>query len=103
MFVNDTPTTAIYTLSLHDALPISVNFTNSKNFGVSGVKIQLIAVGNKMPSWVTTAFEDYRSRFPKDMPLELIEIPAGKRTKNADIARILDKEEIGRASCRERV
>lgn len=56
------------------------------------MKIQLIAVGNKMPSWVTTAFEDYRSRFPKDMPLELIEIPAGKRTKNADIARILDKE-----------
>ena len=45
-----------------------------------------------MPNWVTTAFDDYRSRFPKDMPLELIEIPAGKRTKNADIVRILDKE-----------
>ena len=56
------------------------------------MKIQLIAVGNKMPSWVTTAVDDYQSRFPKDMPLELIEIPAGKRTKNADIARILDKE-----------
>src|SRR5437016_13992228 len=25
-FFNDTPTTEIYTLSLHDALPISVNF-----------------------------------------------------------------------------
>ncbi|MCX8641242.1 MULTISPECIES: 23S rRNA (pseudouridine(1915)-N(3))-methyltransferase RlmH [unclassified Gilliamella] len=56
------------------------------------MKIQLIAVGNKMPHWVTTAFDDYCSRFPKDMPLELIEIPAGKRTKNADIVRILDKE-----------
>ncbi|OCG43142.1 23S rRNA (pseudouridine(1915)-N(3))-methyltransferase RlmH [Gilliamella sp. Fer1-1] len=56
------------------------------------MKIQLIAVGNKMPNWVTTAFGDYQSRFPKDMPLELIEIPAGKRTKNADIVRILDKE-----------
>lgn len=56
------------------------------------MKLQLIAVGTKMPQWVTTAFDDYSSRFPKDMPLELIEIPAGKRTKNADIARILDKE-----------
>lgn len=56
------------------------------------MKIQLIAVGTKMPNWVTTAFDDYCSRFPKDMPLDLIEIPAGKRTKNADIVRILDKE-----------
>lgn len=45
-----------------------------------------------MPSWVTTAFKDYQSRFPRDLALELIEIPAGKRTKNADIARILEKE-----------
>ena len=27
-FFNDTATTEIYTLSLHDALPISVNFDN---------------------------------------------------------------------------
>lgn len=45
-----------------------------------------------MPDWVTTGFNEYQRRFPKDMPLELIEIPAGKRGKNADIARILEKE-----------
>ena len=56
------------------------------------MKIQLIAVGTKMPDWVTAGFTEYQRRFPKDMPLELIEIPAGKRGKNADIARILDKE-----------
>ncbi|WP_392561806.1 23S rRNA (pseudouridine(1915)-N(3))-methyltransferase RlmH [Orbus sturtevantii] len=64
------------------------------------MKIQLVAVGTKMPKWVTTAFDDYSSRFPKDMPFELTEVPAGKRTKNADIARILDKEgEQMLASC----
>lgn len=64
------------------------------------MKIQLIAVGTKMPKWVTVAFDDYSTRFPKDMPFELIEIPAGKRTKNADISRILDKEgELMLASC----
>lgn len=56
------------------------------------MKLQLIAVGTKMPNWVTIAFNDYCSRFPKDMPLELIEIPARRRTKNADISRILEKE-----------
>lgn len=56
------------------------------------MKIQLIAVGTKMPDWVTTGFVEYQRRFPKEMPLELIEIPAGKRGKNADIPRILQKE-----------
>lgn len=45
-----------------------------------------------MPSWVTQGFKDYQQRFPRDLPLELIEISAGKRTKNADIVRILEKE-----------
>ena len=49
------------------------------------MKIQLIAVGTKMPEWVTTGFNEYQRRFPKDMPLELVEIPAGKRGKNARI------------------
>ncbi|HDX0970015.1 TPA: 23S rRNA (pseudouridine(1915)-N(3))-methyltransferase RlmH [Pasteurella multocida] len=56
------------------------------------MKIQLIAVGTKMPNWVTTGFEEYQRRFPKEMPFELIEIPAGKRGKNADIKRILEQE-----------
>ncbi|QLB43837.1 23S rRNA (pseudouridine(1915)-N(3))-methyltransferase RlmH [Mannheimia pernigra] len=59
------------------------------------MKIQLIAVGTKMPVWVTMGFEEYRRRFPKEMPFELIEIPAGKRGKNADTKRILELE--GRA------
>jgi len=56
------------------------------------VKLQLIAVGTKMPDWVQTGFMEYLRRFPKDMPLELIEVSAGKRGKNADIKRILEKE-----------
>ena len=56
------------------------------------MKLLLIAVGQKMPAWVTTAYEEYARRFPRDLPLELIEIPAGKRGKNADIKRILETE-----------
>lgn len=56
------------------------------------MKLQLVAVGTKMPDWVQTGFMEYLRRFPKDMPLELTEVTAGKRGKNADIKRILEKE-----------
>ena len=56
------------------------------------MKLQLVAVCTKMPDWVQTGFSEYLRRFPKDMPFELVEIPAGKRGKNADIKRILEKE-----------
>lgn len=56
------------------------------------MKIQLIAVGTKMPAWVEQGYNEYSRRFPHDMPLQLTEITAGKRGKNADIARILQKE-----------
>ncbi|MFM2482222.1 23S rRNA (pseudouridine(1915)-N(3))-methyltransferase RlmH [Celerinatantimonas sp. YJH-8] len=56
------------------------------------MKIQLIAVGTKMPDWVEHGYQEYARRFPKDVSLELIEIPAGKRGKHADIRRILEKE-----------
>ena len=45
------------------------------------MKIQLIAVGTKMPAWVERGFEEYRRRFPKDMPFELVEIGAGNAVK----------------------
>ncbi|MCC5852454.1 MAG: 23S rRNA (pseudouridine(1915)-N(3))-methyltransferase RlmH [Alkalimonas sp.] len=56
------------------------------------MKLLLIAVGSKMPAWVQTAYQEYARRFPRDLPLELIEIPAQKRGKNADIKRILQQE-----------
>lgn len=49
------------------------------------MKIILLAVGNKMPNWVTTAFNDYQKRFPSEMKLELVEIAPVKRNgKNSD-------------------
>lgn len=56
------------------------------------MKLTLYAVGTKMPAWVTQGFNEYARRFPRDLAFELVEISAGKRGKNADIARILEKE-----------
>ncbi len=45
-----------------------------------------------MPGWVSAGVDEFIRRFPSDMPVSFTEIPAGKRGKNADIKRILQKE-----------
>ena len=56
------------------------------------MKIYLIAIGTKMPAWVTQAYQEYANRLPRDCQLILKEIPAEKRTKNSDLAKIKTKE-----------
>ncbi|MCV2402345.1 23S rRNA (pseudouridine(1915)-N(3))-methyltransferase RlmH [Marinomonas sp. C2222] len=56
------------------------------------MRIRLIAVGVKMPKWITEGYEDYAKRLPKDFALELIEIPMSPRGKNTDIAKAIRKE-----------
>jgi len=45
-----------------------------------------------MPSWVESGLQEYLRRFPRDCTVEVVEVIAGKRGKNADIKRILQKE-----------
>ena len=54
--------------------------------------IRLIAIGNKMPGWVVSGFEEYQKRFTQEFELELIEIPAIKRLKNPPTERIIEEE-----------
>jgi 23S rRNA (pseudouridine1915-N3)-methyltransferase len=56
------------------------------------MQIHLLAVGARMPSWVTAGFDDYAERMPRECRLVLREIPAGRRGKGADIARIVHGE-----------
>jgi len=41
-----------------------------------------------MPGWVTDAWEEYARRMPRELALELREIPLARRGRNADIARL---------------
>ncbi|MDA8362320.1 MAG: 23S rRNA (pseudouridine(1915)-N(3))-methyltransferase RlmH [Gammaproteobacteria bacterium] len=53
------------------------------------MRLHLIAVGARMPEWVNTAYAGYAKRLHSGCRLELREIPAGRRSRSADIARIL--------------
>ena len=56
------------------------------------MKIRLLAVGGKMPDWVTQGFVEYSKRLPNEMSLELVELPLGHRGKSADKARAIRQE-----------
>lgn len=56
------------------------------------MNIHLIAVGTKMPDWVTKGYQEYAQRLPAKCALKLKEIPAEKRMKNSNINAITDKE-----------
>jgi 23S rRNA (pseudouridine1915-N3)-methyltransferase len=43
------------------------------------LKIRLITIGHKAPSWIQEGYQDYAKRLPASCALELIEIPAEKR------------------------
>lgn len=47
-----------------------------------------------MPSWITQGYLEYAQRMPPIYHINLIEINAEKRTKNADIVKIITAEEI---------
>ena len=56
------------------------------------LRIKLLTVGDKMPAWVNEGTREYINRIRGNTRVELVEIPAQKRGKNADIPRILSRE-----------
>lgn len=46
------------------------------------MKARILAVGQKMPVWVQTGFDDYHKRIQPMLTTEMVEIPACKRAKN---------------------
>jgi 23S rRNA (pseudouridine1915-N3)-methyltransferase len=60
--------------------------------GKTSLIIRLIAVGNKMPDWIQQGYQEYAKRLPPGYTLQLVEIPPEKRTKQADIKRLTEKE-----------
>lgn len=52
------------------------------------MKARILAVGQKMPNWIQTGFDDYYKRIQPMLITELVEIPACKRSKNPSVAEL---------------
>jgi len=56
------------------------------------MRIRIIAVGTKMPGWVEQGYAEYAKRMPRDVTVEMLELPLAQRGKNTDIATAMAKE-----------
>jgi 23S rRNA (pseudouridine1915-N3)-methyltransferase len=56
------------------------------------MRVRLISVGSKMPSWVEDGYREYSRRLGADLKLDLVEIALNKRSKGADVSRLQEKE-----------
>lgn len=56
------------------------------------MRVRLIAIGTKMPKWVSEGYDEYAKRLPRDFSLELVELPMAPRGKNTDLAKAVQKE-----------
>ncbi|HLP98311.1 MAG TPA: 23S rRNA (pseudouridine(1915)-N(3))-methyltransferase RlmH [Sideroxyarcus sp.] len=56
------------------------------------MKLLILAVGNKMPSWITEGFNEYAKRMPREAAISLIEIKPEARNSGKTAAQIMEAE-----------
>jgi 23S rRNA (pseudouridine1915-N3)-methyltransferase len=56
------------------------------------MRLTVVAIGQRMPSWITEGWNEYARRFPRGFSLDLKEVPAIKRSRNADIESVCRRE-----------
>lgn len=57
------------------------------------MRLSVLAVGHRMPDWVTAGFGEYAKRMPREMPLQLTELkPAQRSSAAGDVPRWLQAE-----------
>ena len=50
------------------------------------MKIRILAAGGKMPGWVQEGYGEYAKRLPREIALEVVEIPLGQRGQKSSPA-----------------
>jgi len=56
------------------------------------VRIHLLAVGTRMPDWVSAGYREYARRLPRECSLQLVELPAGGRGKGRSVPQARTEE-----------
>ncbi|MEY4751268.1 MAG: rRNA ((1915)-N(3))-methyltransferase RlmH [Pseudomonadota bacterium] len=58
------------------------------------MKLLLVAVGQKLPAWAETAYEDYAKRFPPELRLELKAVKTEPRTSGKPVEALMEAERL---------
>jgi 23S rRNA (pseudouridine1915-N3)-methyltransferase len=58
------------------------------------VKIRVVALGHRMPSWVGAGWDEYARRLPRDFALELAALRPEPRTEGKPVPALLAAEAV---------
>jgi len=58
------------------------------------VKLRIVALGHRMPAWVTAGFEDYAKRMPREFAFDLVEVKPEARGRGKPITQLLASEAV---------
>ena len=53
--------------------------------------MRVLAIGTRMPQWVSDGADDYVKRLPREASIEWVELPASKRTRDTPESRMLEE------------
>ena len=53
--------------------------------------MRVLAIGTRMPQWVSDGADDYVKRLPRDASIEWVELPASKRARDTAESRMLEE------------
>ncbi|HEU0187621.1 MAG TPA: 23S rRNA (pseudouridine(1915)-N(3))-methyltransferase RlmH [Gallionellaceae bacterium] len=56
------------------------------------MKLLILAVGHKMPDWITSGFNEYAKRMPREAKIELVELKPEPRTTGKTTEQIMEAE-----------
>jgi 23S rRNA (pseudouridine1915-N3)-methyltransferase len=58
------------------------------------MNLRVVALGHRMPAWVTAGWSDYARRLPHDFVLELVEVKPEPRTSGKPVGQLLAAEAV---------
>jgi len=56
------------------------------------VRVRIVALGHRMPAWVTAGFDDYVRRLPHEFQLDLVELKPEPRDRGRSVEQLLAAE-----------
>jgi 23S rRNA (pseudouridine1915-N3)-methyltransferase len=56
------------------------------------LKLRIVALGHRMPAWVTAGYDEYAKRMPRELALELVELKPEPRDRGKPAAQLLALE-----------
>ncbi|GAB1394635.1 23S rRNA (pseudouridine(1915)-N(3))-methyltransferase RlmH [Rhodocyclaceae bacterium] len=56
------------------------------------MRLIVVAVGTRLPDWMTAGFAEYAKRMPRDLPIELVEIKPEPRTTGKTVEAMMAAE-----------